>query len=106
MLFGQAGFLEETFSEKYPLKLQQEYLYFKKKYNLTPLNKSFWKFGKLRPSNFPTIRLAQFALLIHKSNHLFSKILNEMNKYIGQPEETQGGVLISAIFDKINNYFF
>jgi hypothetical protein len=36
---------------------------------------SVWKFMRLRPANFPTIRLAQFAALIHQSTHLFSKIL-------------------------------
>jgi hypothetical protein len=35
-----------------------------------------WKFMRMRPANFPTIRIAQFAYLLHKSSSLFSKILS------------------------------
>ena len=41
-----------------------------------PIDPSLWKFLRLRPSNFPTLRIAQFAQLIHTNNGLFSKILN------------------------------
>ncbi|CAM3683473.1 DUF2851 domain-containing protein [Mucilaginibacter galii] len=77
LIFGQAGFLEDDFAEPYPLKLKGEYSYLKKKYNLVPIEKHLWKFLRLRPSNFPTVRLAQFAGLITQCNHLFSKILEE-----------------------------
>ncbi|QEM10302.1 DUF2851 family protein [Mucilaginibacter rubeus] len=75
LIFGQAGFLEGEFKDEYPLKLQKEYEYLRKKYNLKPIENHLWKFMRLRPQNFPTIRLAQFAALIVKSNHLLSKIL-------------------------------
>lgn len=75
LIFGQAGFLEGEFKDEYPLKLQKEYAYLRKKYNLTPIENHLWKFMRLRPQNFPTIRLAQFAALIVQSNHLLSKIL-------------------------------
>lgn len=75
LLFGQAGMLEETLQEDYPLRLQKEYHFLKAKYNLQPLNKEIWKFMRMRPANFPTIRIAQFAYLIYKSQGLFSKIL-------------------------------
>ncbi|RZL40776.1 MAG: DUF2851 family protein, partial [Pedobacter sp.] len=76
LLFGQAGFLNQTFEDNYPKQLKQEYLFLKKKYSLKPIDVSLWKFMRMRPQNFPTLRLAQFAALIVASNHLFSKILN------------------------------
>lgn len=75
LLFGQAGFLEQKFTEQYPIQLKEEYRFLKRKYNLKPLKVSLWKFMRMRPQNFPTLRLAQFAALIVNSNHLFSKIL-------------------------------
>ena len=75
LIFGQAGFLTNGITDEYPLKLKKEYEFFRKKYNLTPVENHLWKFMRLRPPNFPTIRLAQFAALIVRSNHLFSKVL-------------------------------
>ncbi len=75
LLFGQSGFLETPLKDTYHTKLRTEYLYLKKIHNLTPIKKHLWKFLRLRPANFPTIRLAQFASLINKSDHLFSKII-------------------------------
>jgi hypothetical protein len=74
LLFGQAGFLNDYFDEKYPELLRGEYLYLQKLHALHPIEKKQWKFLRLRPANFPTIRLAQFAQLLHESTHLFSKI--------------------------------
>ena len=75
LLFGQAGFLNKTFVDEYPNTLKKEYNFLKIKYSLTPIDNSLWKFLRLRPSNFPTIRIAQFAELIHKSTGLLSKII-------------------------------
>jgi len=75
LVFGQAGFLGEAFKDEYPLKLKEEYSFLQKKYKLIPVEKHLWKYMRLRPANFPDIRLAQFAALIVRSNHLFSKIL-------------------------------
>lgn len=76
LIFGQAGFLNQEFKEAYPLSLKREYLFLQKKYALVPLDVSVWKFLRMRPQNFPTLRLAQFAALIVNSNHLFAKILS------------------------------
>lgn len=76
LVFGQAGFLEDDVVDDYPQKLKAEYNFLRKKYNLTPIENHLWKFMRMRPQNFPTIRLAQFSALIVKSNHLFSKILD------------------------------
>ncbi|WP_423146334.1 DUF2851 family protein [Rubrolithibacter danxiaensis] len=75
LIFGQAGFLTENPSDEYQQDLRREYAFLRKKYALTPLDQTLWRFLRLRPSNFPTIRLAQFAGLVIKSNHLFSRII-------------------------------
>jgi len=76
LVFGQAGFLTDSLVDEYPRKLKKEYDFLRIKYNLTPIENHLWKFMRLRPQNFPTIRLAQFAALIVNSNHLFSKVLD------------------------------
>ena len=75
LLFGQAGMLDADFTDEYPRSLQREYDYLRKKYQLRPITKHLWKFLRMRPANFPTIRIAQFAALIHRSVHLFSQII-------------------------------
>ncbi|MFC3559376.1 DUF2851 family protein [Pedobacter jamesrossensis] len=75
LVFGAAGFLNDNFVEEYPRRLKTEFQFLKKKYNIKPVEVSIWKFMRMRPQNFPTIRLAQFAALIIQSNHLFSKIM-------------------------------
>jgi hypothetical protein len=73
LLFGQAGLLDRDFVEKYPLMLQKEYQFYRKKYQLNQIDGEL-QFLRMRPANFPTIRLAQLAQLISHSEHLFSKI--------------------------------
>ncbi len=75
LLFGQAGMLNASFMDQYPETLQDEYNYLRKKYKLSPIPVHLWKFLRMRPANFPTVRIAQFAMLIHQSEHLFSQIL-------------------------------
>ena len=79
ILFGQAGMLKNSLKDDYPKKLQKEYLFLKRKYKLKALKGDSWKFMRLRPANFPTVRIAQFATLIHQSVHLFSKMLAAKN---------------------------
>lgn len=76
LFFGQAGFLEEEKEEAYYKKLQKEYQYLQIKHHLEPLFNGQFQFFRLRPNNFPTIRLAQFAMLNCTQQNLFSKILN------------------------------
>ncbi|MET3980758.1 hypothetical protein ABIB62_003361 [Mucilaginibacter sp. UYP25] len=75
LIFGQAGFLKDDLQGDYPRMLKKEYDYLAKKYTLQPIENHLWKFLRMRPQNFPTIRLAQFAALVVQSNHLFSKTL-------------------------------
>lgn len=75
LIFGQSGFLSGEMQDVYPDQLKTEYQFMQKKYSLKPLDVYLWKFMRMRPLNFPTVRLAQFAALVIKSNHLLSKIL-------------------------------
>ncbi|MEL6864611.1 MAG: DUF2851 family protein [Bacteroidota bacterium] len=75
LLFGQAGLLLGEFEEDYPNQLKKEYTFLQHKYQLKALLPESWKFSRLRPANFPTIRIAQLAALIFQSEHLFHKIL-------------------------------
>lgn len=75
LLLGQAGMLEGDYKEEYAQQLQREYRHLQNKYNLRPINGAMWKFGGLRPPNFPSIRLVQTATLIYQSSHLFSKVI-------------------------------
>jgi len=79
LLFGQAGMLNKNFKDAYPKKLQKEYSFLQKKYNLQAIPSQVWKFLRLRPSNFPTIRISQFAMLIYLSSVLLSKIIEAEN---------------------------
>lgn len=75
LLLGQAGFLKEIFTTHYPLLLQKEYHFLQAKYKLAKVAKPP-VFLRMRPVNFPTLRLAQLAMLVHQSVHLFSKIID------------------------------
>jgi len=79
MLFGQAGMLEKFIENDYYQKLKFEYVFLKNKFQLKPIENHLWIFLRLRPPNFPTIRIAQFAQLIYKSSQLFSKIIEIKN---------------------------
>lgn len=75
MLFGQAGLLDGKYRGEYPLKLRKEYVHLRNKFNLKAIPGHTWKFMRLRPNNFPTIRIAQLAMLIHKRSFFFSEIV-------------------------------
>lgn len=74
LLLGQANLLRGECKDDYGKMLQQEYLFLKSKYKLQPIQIAL-HYLRMRPSNFPSLRLAQLAMLIHQSAHLFSKII-------------------------------
>lgn len=80
LLLGQAGLLirEEHESDDYLAALTKEHAYLAHKYQLRTdkLSKVHWKFFRLRPANFPTIRIAQFAQLLHQYPHVFHLLAN------------------------------
>lgn len=80
LLFGQAGFLQSPFKEIYPHQLQSEYVFLQKKYQLEPIRKLEWKFLRLRPANFPTMRLSQFANFISAHDRIFQKMLESKDE--------------------------
>lgn len=79
LLFGQAGFLEQELEEAYYLQLQKEYAYMRHKYRLEPIAKHRFQFFRMRPNNFPTIRIAQLIALYNKYQNLFSRLI-DVNK--------------------------
>lgn len=80
LLFGQSGLLNESLiGDDYFLSLRKEYSYLYKKYSLSGLETHLWKYLRLRPVNFPTVRIAQLAMLIHQSSALLSRILETDN---------------------------
>ena len=79
LIFGQAGLLNKQLKDDYAKQLLSEYNFLKEKFKLQPIESHLWKFARMRPPNFPTIRLAQFAQLIFHSSHLFSKVLATTN---------------------------
>ncbi len=78
LLFGVAGLLNDDKNDDYYRTLQKEYRFLKNKHHLDELPPGGIKFHRLRPSNFPTIRLAQFARIYHETAHLFEQLL-ELN---------------------------
>lgn len=78
LLLGQAGLLGNKFRDDYPRLLYREYQFLKKKYNLQPIHQPV-HYLRMRPVNFPTIRLAQLAALMNSSSSFFSRVLETEN---------------------------
>ena len=74
ILFGQASLLDEDFDDAYYHSIKKEYSFLQTKYKLKPIHKTEVKFFRLRPNNFPTIRLSQLANLYFYQSNLFSKV--------------------------------
>ena len=81
LLLGQAGFLShpELLTEAEEQLWLREYNFLKNKFSLQPIHGVYFKFLRMRPASFPTMRLAQFAMLLHRHDHLFSQTLNNLN---------------------------
>ena len=75
IFFGQAGILEDSDGNGYYLRLKKEYTYLQHKFGLIPMDASLWRFLRLRPTNFPHIRIAQLACLYHRAYGLLSRIM-------------------------------
>jgi len=84
LLFGTAGLLEtslfkESVSDEYYILLCREFNVLSAKYSIRPVDGWAWKFHRLRPANFPTLRIAQLAVLVASAGGLFSSILECRN---------------------------
>ena len=76
LFFGQAGFLEEELEAHYHQQLKEKYKYLKHKHKLNSISKNTFQFFRMRPHNFPTIRIAQLASLLFAHQNLFSKLMS------------------------------
>lgn len=102
LLFGMAGFLDDDLEESYFNELKGEFLFKQKKYKLEQrLVKHQWKFLRLRPANFPTIRIAQLAALIVKHVSLFSFVVE-----FSSAKELRNGLEIEQSAYWKNHYNF
>ncbi|MES2004125.1 MAG: DUF2851 family protein [Bacteroidota bacterium] len=86
LLLGQANLLSGKYEDDYAVLLQREYRFLKKKYALPVVNKQP-AFLRMRPATFPTIRLAQLAMLLYQTSHLFSTI-----------KETEDSKMMQSVF--------
>ena len=80
LLFGTAGMLDEglfreAVNDEYYLELIKEYRILSVKYSLHPVHGWIWKFARLRPANFPTVRISQLAAMLTITGGLFSRTL-------------------------------
>src|SRR5690554_2489878 len=73
LFLGTANLLNVDAPDYYLKKLQKTYNFFKQKYQLQPVSTPP-TFYKLRPDNFPTIRLVQFASFIYNQPFLFDLV--------------------------------
>jgi hypothetical protein len=74
LLYGQAGMLQQDFRDEYPVSLKREYLFLQKKWGLKPVDGHLWKYLRMRPANFPSVRISQFARLMFDSDRLFARM--------------------------------
>ena len=89
LLFGQAGLLNKEFKDEYARLISSEYTFQYTAYNIKPQQIPLL-FLRMRPGNFPTIRLAQLSALVHGSMRLFTKIkeadsLKDVKKWFTTP---------------------
>ena len=80
MFLGQAGLLSEDLvpeekRDDYFRQLQREYKFLAHKFSLTPMDVRQWRFLRMRPQNFPHIRLSQLAMLYHRQQCNLSMLL-------------------------------
>lgn len=95
LLLGMCGLLEETLKDDYAKELQSEFKFLKQKYQLSPLPKEIVKYSRMRPNNFPDLRLAQFAAMVH----YHPEILQAPHEYLNK------GDVFSALNAEVSAYW-
>lgn len=97
LLFGQSGLIPELREEEeaYLALLRREYALLKTKHSLRAIPATAWRYLRLRPNNFPTIRIAQLAAMLHRTGQLFGKSLAAAN----------GRELANMFEVKLSNYW-
>ncbi|HZG00367.1 MAG TPA: DUF2851 family protein [Chitinophagales bacterium] len=85
LLFGSAGFFDDFVDDYYWKKLQLEFEHLKRLHAIEPMQVHEWKFSRMRPGAFPTVRIALLASLLHRTEHLYANMLNaDSTKALGQ----------------------
>ncbi|GGI57045.1 DUF2851 family protein [Winogradskyella haliclonae] len=80
LFFGQAGLLDNDVQDVYFQDLYERYQFLKQKFQLNNQGIMPLQFFRLRPPNFPTLRLSQLAVLYHREPSLFSDIIKVNTK--------------------------
>lgn len=93
LFFGQAGLLARDFIDDYPNLLKKEYKFMQMKYKLQAVNPQIWNFFRLRPANFPTIRIAQLS-------SIYSNFSNPFQQLVGCKTITELEELLSCVANK------
>ncbi len=77
LLFGCSGLISENSEEIYVRQLQQEFRFLSAKYQLKDetMHPHEWKYARLRPAGFPTVRLAQFARLLCNTGGMLNRFI-------------------------------
>ena len=85
IFMGQAGLLEldtipahyqqDALNDGYFARLRNEYQYLAHKFGMKPMDAARWNFLRLRPQNFPHIRLSQLANLYYQRKAGLSQLL-------------------------------
>lgn len=101
LLFGQSGLLPEKKGDSYTNTLIREYTHLQNLHGIRPLPSHTWKFMRLRPNNFPTIRIAQLAGLFFRQEKLFRTCMECQH-----PEQLKSifDIQVSAYWE--NHYLF
>lgn len=74
IFIGMAGLLD-----KVDPKYSQEFAYLQKKFGLTPMDATQWRYLRTRPQNFPHVRIMQLAQMYHEQRTSLSQLLNCKN---------------------------
>jgi hypothetical protein len=74
IFIGMAGLLD-----KVDPKYTQEFAYLQKKFGLTPMDATLWRYLRTRPQNFPHVRIMQLAQMYHEQRTSLSQLLNCKN---------------------------
>lgn len=91
ILLGQSGLIPNNPRDKYIKDLQKEYAFLKQKHHLKPIQKTSWNYARLRPANFPDIKIVQWANFIHQYSKPCSKFLE-----LESIEKFHNGIKIEA----------
>jgi hypothetical protein len=105
LLFGSAGFLKELrYRDDYILKLKYEWQEIKPGLKIEAMDRSEWNFFRLRPANFPTLRIAYASALLFELlyNNLFDKIISCF-EYSKKPVTETVNILNSI---KVTDYWY